>query len=194
MKIFPKDVIRIRKPQPRYPVIKPIADRFSPRHFSPKKIPQKDLNSIFEAARLAPSGYNYQPWFFYWTENNSSAFKKTVSCFPSSNYWAKTAAIFIIACYLPVIDKEPDRYALYDLGASVMSLVLQTQHLGYYARQIGNCDTEKLKKIFNLEKDQQPFVVIALGKLGDYKDIEEVFLQKDIRPHPKKTQIVKKLT
>jgi len=194
MKISAQDIIRIRKPQPRYPVIKPIANRFSPRHFSRKKIPQRDLNSIFEAARLAPSGHNYQPWFFYWTENNSSAFNKIVSCFPQSNYWAKTAAVFIIACYLPVIDGAPDRYALYDLGASVMSLILQAQNLGYYARQIGNCDTEKLKKIFNLDKDQQPFVVIALGKIGDYKNIEDVYLQKDIRSHLKKTQIVRKLT
>ncbi|PIP14715.1 hypothetical protein COW98_04230 [Candidatus Roizmanbacteria bacterium CG22_combo_CG10-13_8_21_14_all_35_9] len=194
MKISAKEIIDIRKPRLRYPVIKPIADRFSPRHFSSEKIPEKDLNSIFEAARLAPSGHNYQPWYFYWTENNSSSFKKIVSCLPQSNYWAKTAAVFIIACYLPVVEGERNPYALYDLGASVMSLVLQAQHLEYYARQIGNCDTEKLRKLFNLNKDHQPFVVIAFGKLGNYKNIEEVYLQKDIQSHPKKTQIAKKIT
>jgi len=187
------EIIKIRKPQVRFPVIQPIANRFSPRHFSSEKIPNKVINSIFEAARLAPSGHNYQPWYFYWTRNTDKTFEKIVSCFPPSNYWAKTAAVFIVACYLPIIDGKQDPYALYDLGASVMSLILQAQHLGFYARQIGNCNTKKLKELLNLNKDHKPFVVIALGKIGDYSKIEEIYFKKDSQLNIKKTDIAKKI-
>lgn len=187
------EIIKIRKPKVFYPVIRSITNRFSPRHFSGKKIPNKIINSIFEAARLAPSGHNYQPWYFYWTKNTDKTFEKITSCFPQSNYWAKTAAVLIIACYLPNIDGKRDPYALYDLGASVMSLILQAQHLGFYARQIGNCDTKKLKKLLNLNKDHKPFTVVALGKIGDYSKIEEIYFKKDFQPNIKKINIVKKI-
>lgn len=193
MKITAEDIIKIRKPKIRYPIIQPIANRFSPRHFSSEKIPEKDLNSIFEAARLAPSGHNYQPWYFYWTRNTDKIFKKIISCFPESNYWAKTAVVFIVACYMPTDKKGENPYALYDLGAATMSLILQAQHLGYYARQIGNCNTKKLKELLNLNKNHKPFVVIALGKIGDYSTAEEIYLKKDLRPNIKKTDIVKKI-
>jgi nitroreductase len=193
MKVTAADVIKIRKPKTRYPVIEPIANRFSPRHFSGEKIPQKDLNSIFEAARHAPSGRNYQPWYFYWTGKTDKAFEKIISCFPQSNYWAKKAAVLIVACYLPKNEGEDNPFALYDLGAAVVSLVLQAQSLGYCARQIGSCDKKKLKELLDLDKDHQPFVVIALGKIGDYSNIEETYLKKDSQPHEKKTNIAKKI-
>jgi nitroreductase len=193
MKVTAVDIIRIRKPKTRYPVIEPIANRFSPRHFSREKISEKDLNSIFEAARLAPSGHNSQPWYFYWTRNTDKTFEKIISCLPKSNYWAKTAAVFIVACYLPAIGGEQNPYALYDLGAAVISLILQAQHLGFYARQIGNCDTIKLKELLNLDKNHNPFVVIALGKIGDYSQIEDVYLKKDFQLHIRKTEIAKKI-
>lgn len=187
------EIIKIRKPRPDYPVIKEIADRFSPRHFSNEKIPDEIIDSIFEAARLAPSGHNYQPWYFYWTRNTNKTFEKITSCFPLSNYWAKTAAVLIIACYTPIVDGKRDKYALYDLGASVISLILQAQHLGIYARQIGKCNTRKLKKLLNFNKDHKPFVVIALGKIGDYKDIDDGLLKRELELKQRKKDFVKKL-
>jgi len=193
MKITAKDIIKIRKPKTRYPVIQPIADRFSPRHFSSEKISQEDLNSIFEAARLAPSGHNYQPWFYYWTRNGSSAYKKIISCLPELNYWAKTAPVLIITCYLEVINGNKNRFSIYDLGASVMSLVLQAQQKNYYARQMGLFDKNKLIRLLNIDKDYNPYVIIALGKIGDYSNIKEIYLKKDSQPHIKKTNIAKKI-
>lgn len=188
-----EDIIKIRKPKTRYPVIQSIADRFSPRHFSSEKISQEDLNSIFEAARLAPSAYNYQPWYYYWTKNGSSAYKKIVSCLPELNYWAKTAPILIIACYLKIVDGNSDKFSVYDLGASVISLILQAQQKNYYARQMGLFDENKLRKLLNINKDHNPYIIIALGKIGDYSNAEEIYLKKDFRSNQKKTDIAKKI-
>lgn len=193
MKITAEEIKKIREQKLRYPVIAEIGKRFSPRHFSPDDFNEKDLNSIFEAARLAPSAYNYQPWFYYWTRNGSNAYKKIISCLPELNYWAKTAPILIIACYLKVVDGNPDKFSLYDLGASVMSLVLQAQQKNYYARQMGLFNKNKLINLLNINKNHSPYVIITLGKIGDYSKIEEIYLKKDSQPHIKKTDIVKNI-
>ena len=83
--ITAEDIIKIRKPKIHYPVIEPIAHRFSPRHFLNEKIPDDILNSIFEAARHAPSGRNYQPWYYYWADKDSASYEKIVSCLPESD-------------------------------------------------------------------------------------------------------------
>lgn len=188
-----EEIIKIRKPQVRYQVIQPISDRFSPRHFSSEKIPNKVINSIFEAARLAPSAVNYQPWFYYWTENGSTTYDNIISCLPERNYWAKTAPVLIIACYLKIVDGNPDKYSLYDLGASVMSLVLQAQQKNYYARQIGLFNKNKLINLLNINKNHNPYIIIVLGKIGDYSNIEKIYLKKDMTLFKKKTDIAKKI-
>lgn len=44
--------------------VKIIQDRRSIRDFTPEPVSDQDLNMILEAARLAPSGENAQPWRF----------------------------------------------------------------------------------------------------------------------------------
>lgn len=186
-------IIKIRKPRPDYPVITEIANRFSPRYFLDKKVEIDDINSIFEAARFAPSGWNFQPWYFYWTEKEDTSYNKIISCLTKYNRFAKTAPVLIVACFIKKF-KGRKIYYRHDLGAAVMSLVLQAQHLGYYCRQMGDFNKKKLIGLFNLDKAHYPFVIIALGKLGDYKNINDELLKRELDPRPRKKDFVKKLT
>lgn len=144
-------VKKIRTPKTSYKLIKSIGLRFSPRVFSSDPIADKHLKIIFDAARLAPSGRNNQPWFFYWIRKESKSYKKLKSCLPERNAWAFSAPLIIIACYdqTDQVDKI-NKWAQYDLGASVISLILQAQELGYYCRQIGIFDSNKIKDTFNI--------------------------------------------
>ena len=74
-----------------------------------------------------------------------------------------------------------------------MSLVLQAQYLGYYCRQMGDFNKNKLIKLLNINKTNNPFVIIALGKLGDYKNINDRLLKRELDPRPRKKDFVKKL-
>ncbi|KKP33332.1 MAG: Nitroreductase [Candidatus Roizmanbacteria bacterium GW2011_GWA2_32_13] len=186
------EIIKIRKPRPDYPVIKEIANRFSPRYFSEDVVKENDINIIFEAARFAPSGWNFQPWYFYWTKKESTSYNKIVSCLTRYNRFAKTAPILIAACFIKKF-KGKKTYYRHDLGAAVMSLVLQAQHLGYYCRQMGDFNKNKLIKLLNINKTNNPFVIIALGKLGDYKNINDRLLKRELDPRPRKKDFVKKL-
>lgn len=192
MKITAKEIIKLRKPQPKYPVIKEIADRFSPRYFAEDKVKTNDINSIFEAARFAPSGWNFQPWYFYWAEKGSNSYDKIFSCLTKYNKFAQTAPVLIISCFIKKFKGEKTYYR-HDLGAAVMSLVIQAQHLGYYCRQLGMFKKNKLIRLFNLSKEHHPFVIIALGKLGDYKNIDDKLLKREMDLKPRKSDFVKKL-
>lgn len=187
-------IIKIRRPKPRYQIIKEISERFSPRYFSSEPVKEKDLHSIFEAARWAPSGHNHQPWYYYFTQKGTRAYKKLFSTLNGYNQsWAKTAPLLILACAM-VNNKEGENpFAYYDLGASVLSLILQAQSLGYYSRQMGLFDKDKVKRIFSLEKNLEPFIVIALGKIGNYKDAPKEIVEMELDPRPRKTDISKQL-
>ena len=187
-------VFKIHKPKPRYPVINEIRQRFSPRFFASDQVKKEDLNSMLEAARWAPSGHNWQPWFFYIAKKGTEAYTNIFSTLEGYNQsWAHTAPLFILACYRTKNEKGENEYAQYDLGAAVLSLILQGQSLGYYGRQMGLFDKRKMKALMPLEKDMEPKVVIALGKIGDYTNAPKEIMETELDPRPRKTTISQEL-
>jgi len=190
-------IIKVRKPQPRVPVIDVISKRFSPRVFSAESISQELIERIFEAARLTPSARNIQPWFFYGVKKNTTPFEKMKHCIPERNGWALKAPFIVIACYNPNgLDGLKNNWAQYDLGAAVMSLVLQAQELGIYARQIGSFDAKETKSQFDIQDPLIPFTLIAMGKQGseeDYQNASKEYVDKDLIPPVRKATIYNEL-
>jgi len=188
-------IIKIHQPRPRDKVISEIAKRWSPRHYSQEKIPTKHINIIFEAARWSPSGHNYQPWYFYFAKKGTSAYNKLFSTLDKYNQsWAKTAPLLILACAITSnIEGKKNIYAFYDLGAASFSLILQAQSLGYYSRQMALFDKQKVKEFFKLKKNLAPYVIIAMGKIGDYKKASKQVVGYELDPRPRKTNLAKEL-
>jgi len=182
------------RPKPRYPVIKEIRERFSPRFFTSDPVKKSDLDSILEAARWAPSGHNWQPWYFYIAKKGTQAYTHIFSALEGYNQsWAHTAPLFILACYRTRNDEGENEYAQYDLGAATLSLILQAQSFGYYGRQMGLFDKKKMKALIPLEKDMEPKVVIALGKIGDFTKAPKEIIDMESDPRPRKTKIAEEL-
>ena len=192
-----KQIIISRTPKPRFPVLEGIKKRFSPRVFSPEPVPEKAMQCLFEAARLAPSARNHQPWFFYWMRKETRSYNDLLSCLPERNMWAQTAPVLILACYDPTEPRDvTNKWALYDLGQAVISLILQVQELGYYCRQIGIFDLEKAKEVLRVMEPYNPFIVVALGKLGkeeDYRKADPEIVKKDIQASGRKEKIEEEL-
>jgi len=187
-------IIKIHQPRPRYKIISEIANRWSPRHYSDEKIPMKHLNIMLEASRWAPSAHNHQPWYFYFVKKGTGAYNKLFSTLDAYNKsWAKTAPLLILACTITTNVEGKNIYAFYDLGAAVLSLILQAQSLGYYSRQMALFDKQKVKGFFRLEKNLEPYVIIAIGKIGDYKNATKQVIDYELDPRPRKTDISKPL-
>jgi len=47
--------------------------------------------------------------------------------------------------------------------------------------------------LLNIPKEYEPFVVLAVGKIGDYAKIDEVLLERELQKRERKTNISKKL-
>lgn len=185
---------KIHLPKPGFKIIKEIANRWSPRHYSETPVPLSDLKIIFEAARWAPSAHNRQPWFFYFAKKGQNSYKKLFSTLdPYNQTWAKTAPVLILCCVSPKDKNGTGGFAYYDLGAAVISLILQAQSLGYYSRQMGLFDKIQVKNVFKLKPELEPFVVIAIGKIGDYSKASDEIIEYELDPRPRKKTIYEEL-
>ena len=50
--------------QPAHPINPMFVNRWSPRALTGEAISREQLHTVLEAARWAPSAYNFQPWRF----------------------------------------------------------------------------------------------------------------------------------
>ena len=163
-------------------VSKIIKERTSTLAFSAKPVESEVLNSLFEAARLAPSSYNEQPWRFIYAEKGSESYDRILqSVYPANQSWAKDAPVLIVTMLTKYIERngKPNKYAWYDLGQSVGNLTIQATASGLKMRQMGGFDSEKLKELFKISEEFEPATVIALGYPGNIEDLEPALQRRE---------------
>lgn len=78
-------------------VLESIKNRRSIRKYIDKPVESEKLDKIIEAARLAPSATNKQPWRFI-IVTDKELIKKIAGCLGYMNKWAATAPLMIIGC------------------------------------------------------------------------------------------------
>lgn len=163
---------------------KMFVDRWSPRVFKKDPIPQEDIDTMFEAARWAPSCYNEQPWIFTYAVQKDDLEKYTDVMVEFNQMWASTAPMLVLGFARKNFERNdtPNGWAEFDLGSAFMSLTLQAEKLGYRCHAMAGFDPDKALKAAGLdEKDVKPMVVIAIGKHGDIKTMSEDLQKKEIQ-------------
>ncbi len=181
------EIVKIKTKKTAYSVASFFKKRFSPRVFAQDQVRPDHLKTIFEAVRFSPSSYNRQPWFFYYAFQGSAGFAKLASLLNAGNQWAGQAPLLILACYLKKDQYGENSYAQYDLGQAVAALVYQAQILGYYTHQLAGFDKKKAEKL--VKENYCPWVIIAMGKLGDYQLADQSLVAKDNHPYKRKEKI-----
>ena len=75
-----------------HPILKILAERWSPYGFDDRLVAEGDLRSLFEAARWAASSYNEQPWnYLVASRENAPEFGRLLSCLVAANQaWLET--------------------------------------------------------------------------------------------------------
>jgi nitroreductase len=157
-------------------ILPQIKNRYSPRKFFDKEIEKQKIKLILESARLAPSGFNNQPWRYILVDKKSKNRKKLESSLMLGNGWANSAPMLIVCFTHKKFQKSLHKipYRIYDSALSVMSLVIEAEHQGLKAHQMSGFYPEKVKKALNIPEDFDVLVVIALG----YEDKELKGFQK----------------
>lgn len=115
-----------------------IKTRHSVRDFLPDPVPQHVLDDMLEAARLAPSAQNRQPWrYIVFTEREKiRALVKNTGLLGLSNFFIKDAPCLIIACADASKDVRLNSqdYYLVDVAISFQQMILCA-----WSHGIGSC-------------------------------------------------------
>ena len=168
------------------PVLETIQNRRSRRAYLDKPIEQEKIQSLFEAARWAPSSVNEQPWIYiYATRDQYELYSKIFDSLNESNkIWAQRAPLLILSLARKnfIKDDKPNGSAKYDLGGANAFLSLQATHLGLNVHQMGGYDREKAKQNLNISDAYDLGVVMAIGYPGDPEMLAENLKQRELAP------------
>jgi len=158
-----------------------VRQRRSVRKYRPDPVPQAKLDSVLEAARLAPSWANGQCWTFIVVTDP----KVKQALAEAGNEWIEQAPAIIAACADPKASgtKGDQGYYLLDIGIAMEHLVLAAAEQGLGTCWIGWFDEAKAKKALGVPDGIR---VVAATPLG-YPDEEP-----EARPRKSLEEIVRK--
>ncbi|MHC1695060.1 MAG: nitroreductase family protein [Eubacteriales bacterium] len=147
--------------------VKLAAERRSIRSFTDKEVTKEQLDTLLEAAMLAPSGGNRQPWHFYVITNRDvKAQIIERSCHQS---WIMSSQALIVVCAIPELSgvKYGDRgrglYCIQDTAAAVQNVLLCAADMGLGACWCGAFDEAELSDILGLPESSRPVALIPVG-------------------------------
>jgi nitroreductase len=178
----------------RYPVLPALAERWSPRSFAERQPEAHKLQSIFEAARLAPSAHNTQPArFLVGRKHHGDVHERLFACLdPHNRDWAHSVPVLVLAAVMrrrysqAVAEFVPYPHCMHDLGLAVMSLIVQAQHLGLYCHPMAAFDPEKAQAEFEIPALFMPGMVIAIGYLGAPDALPDALRAREVGPRTRR--------
>ena len=169
-----------------------LSKRQSVRGYYDRPVEPEKIERCLEAARLAPSACNAQPWRFIVVDDpelKNAVAGETFSRLVSFNRFTLTAPILVA-----VVGEKPNlssqigglvknkQFYLIDIGIAVEHICLQAAEEGLGTCILGWFDEKGIKKLLNIPRQKRLELIISLG----YPASEE------IRPKTRKdlTQIV----
>jgi nitroreductase len=172
------------------PVHQLIRDRWSPRSFEDKAIPEDVLRSLFEAARWAPSSNNEQPWaYIVATKDDKGNFDKILGTLVEFNVsWAKHASALAIAVAKLSFAQNhaPNRNAQYDTGAASALLSVEATARGLAVHQMAGFDPEKARTTFEIPEGWEAIAAMAIGYPGSPDSLPPKLKDRELAPRTRK--------
>lgn len=151
-------------------------DRWSPRAFSPQPLEQGTIDSLFEAARWAPSASNEQPWVYLYATNSEERALFLGLLDESNQIWVRHAPMiaFVLARLHSSRSGRALRTAQFDAGSSWLSLALEARRLGLYAHAMAGFDGARAYELLRIPGDKyEVMAAIAIGSYGDPSLLDE---------------------
>jgi nitroreductase len=173
-----------------FPIHDIATERWSPRAFSDTAVAADILQSIFEAARWAPSSSNEQPWaYIVGRKEDGEAFEKLVSVLvPGNSSWAKNAPVLALAVAQLAFAKSgsPNRNAQYDVGAASAWLTVEATSRGLFVHQMAGFDADKARQVFEIPAGWEPIAAMAIGYPGDPESLPQPLRDREVAPRTRK--------
>ncbi|KHD84321.1 nitroreductase family protein [Heyndrickxia ginsengihumi] len=160
-------------------------ERWSPRSFSSKEVKENTLLSLFEAARWAPSAFNFQPWRFIIarTPEDREKFMSFIGEFNQT--WCKDVPAFALIISKLTSDSGEFRSHAFDAGAAWGYLSLEATRKGLITHPMTGFDFEKAREVLNIPEDYAINALVAIGYQGDKDALPESLRSREV-PSPRR--------
>ena len=158
-----------------------IVNRWSPRALEATHvISDEDLRAILEAARLAPSAFNEQPWRYFVGKRGDETFNQILAGLGEFNQtWAKNSSALMLVCGTKQrANGDPHPSFQYDVGLSVSQATFEAHHRGFVSHQMTGFNHDAMCKSFDLTT-LEPVVVVAIGMQGDVEKLPEQMAERE---------------
>jgi len=173
-----------------YPIDDLLRRRWSPRAFSEKFVETEKLQSLFEAARWAPSSFNEQPWsFIVATKQNQTEYAALLKCLVEKNQqWAQLAPVLIVSVASLNFEKtgRRNRHAFHDVGLAMATLLVEATALGLVVHQMAGFFPEKVRELYGVPEGFEPVAVAAIGYAADPDVLPEPFREREVATRSRK--------
>ncbi len=150
-----------------------VENRVSTRKYKSDPVPDEILKRILEAARLAPSGKNGQPWRYIIVRDDQVRKKLVEAC--KGQRFIYEAPVTVVACgYESKAYKKMGGYwnsLPVDIGISLEHLMLAAEVEGLGTCWIGAFIEEDVRELLDIPEEVK---IVALTPLG-YPDCEKSF-------------------
>ncbi len=153
--------------------------RYSVRNYKSTPIPREKIDRCLEAARLAPSACNSQPWKFVVVDDPELKIKLAKAAFDGLldfNHFAFKAPVLVlivserqkILAKLGSIVKKKN-FSLMDIGIVAEHLCLQASEEGLGSCILGWFNEKKVKKLLSIPTLKKVELMITVGFSADDK-------------------------
>lgn len=140
-----------------------ISQRYSVRSYQSKAIPEDQLLIILNAARMAPTAANRQP-FCLIVIHTAGREEELLSIYPRD--WFVQAPILLCLCGLSSaawVRRDSRSYLDVDIGIVMDHLVLAATELGLGTCFIAAFDIQNARLVLNLPDEVEPILFTPLG-------------------------------
>ena len=143
-----------------------IQKRYSCRHYSPDPIDEDKFNMVLEAARLAPTAANRQPFQIIVIKTSEHAAEDLLNIYRKD--WFIQAPWIICVCSTPDTgwyrkDYDNQNYSTVDAAIVVDHITLQAADLGLGTCWIGYFDPQFAREYLKITDEVEPIAFTPLG-------------------------------
>ena len=166
-----------------------IVRRRSLRAYSDAPLTPTQINTLFEAARWAPSSVNEQPWQYIYAVRGEDLWDVIFETLNEGNrIWAKDAPLLVVCLARTTFSRNgrPNPSALYDLGGANAILSLQATAMGLNVHQMGGYDHPRLRQALHVPSEVEMGVVMAIGFPGDADQLPEPLRERERLPRARR--------
>lgn len=153
-----------------YPIEGIFLKRWSPRAMTGEPITDRELMTLFEAARWAPSTYNEQEWRYLYARRGTPHWSTFMDLLmPANQVWCKDAAVLLVVLSHKVFTRngKPNPVHTFDTGASFENLALQGAMMNLVVHGMAGFEYEKARLALKVPQDYDVEAMVAIGRPGD---------------------------